>query len=301
MAAVLQDIENVRKSPGLSSEALAKEGGTKNIRPEKLSQGRSGLVHTTDTFKCGAEVLEDIENVRKSPGGTKNICPEKLSQGRSGLVHTTDTFKCGAYIEVRFKEHSHLSSTLLRQASLAARQAELYTIDVTKQIRLKTAQQIHQVRSRARKRGYGDGLLEGHEKLANTLTDLHNHHRRMMHQLEGQCLKLVIQVAEKIIQDELHQNPASISKRIHTAMEGLFEQSLLEVELAPQDRDSVSKYLRSILNPCPTITICESLTAGEVKLHTSAGTISLSCIAELQELHERFQARHGANNERNEL
>ena len=42
-------------------------------------------------------ILEDIENVRKSPGGITNIHPENLGQGRSGLVNEPDIFNGGVY------------------------------------------------------------------------------------------------------------------------------------------------------------------------------------------------------------
>jgi len=46
----------------------------------------------------GRDILEDIENVRKSPGGKINIPAEKESQSRSGFDNETDISIGGGYI-----------------------------------------------------------------------------------------------------------------------------------------------------------------------------------------------------------
>ncbi len=150
------------------------------------------------------------------------------------------------------------------------------------------------------KAGFEAGYLEGRKEAQSVIEEamelrefLDERKESIYKEAEEQVIQLVLEIAKKVIGDELTQNREAILSLVNTALQKCAFKKKLVLKISPQDLDFITENKERICMLVEGISDIDiisdlSLTAGSCIIETPSGEINSSVDVQIKEIEKIF-------------
>jgi flagellar assembly protein FliH len=129
--------------------------------------------------------------------------------------------------------------------------------------------------------------------LSSIIADLRHYKNATAAQLEPVVTDLAIQIARKIVKDEVAANPTIIKRNVMHALATIVDKEQVVLELNPQDRDLMEKYQKTVMASFRdikgvTIESNDTVERGGCYVRTLRGEIDATIDTQFREIAKAF-------------
>lgn len=157
----------------------------------------------------------------------------------------------------------------------------------------KAKNQAVQLKEQARQEGFEEGRKEGYEKgqqeareeftpliqgFQKIVEDLSEFRKKMYPRLEREMIELVVELAKKVVHQELTVREDSVKEMIHAAVQAILDKEYLTIRVHPKDKEHAENFqpeLQKMYGEIKNIKLetHEGITRGGCVVETNFGTI----------------------------
>lgn len=167
------------------------------------------------------------------------------------------------------------------------------------------AERAQREAERLRERGYREGLEAGRaqgeaetrstlDSLAGLLDELARERRRLLHEMDGEILKLALDVAAQVVRSEIGANPQVVLRMVRHGLDRLGRRERIRIRINPREAEVVAGALSARGSLPEEVEIVEdsSVEAGGCILESPTGNLDVRPSVQLEEIRRELLAEH---------
>lgn len=222
----------------------------------------------------------------KTDGDPSPSTKEGVLHEFSDIAQTAPTRKTRENFVFDSSEARNFDATSIKGARLGVK-------EILKDALEKAKNQAVQLKGQARQEGFEQGRKEGFDRgqqdakeefipliqgFQKLVQDLSEFRKKMYPRLEREMIELVVELAKKVVHQELSAREDSVKEMIHAAVQEVLDKEYLTIRVHPQDKEHAETFepeLKKMYGEIKNIKVepHEGITRGGCEIETNFGTI----------------------------
>lgn len=248
--------------------------------------------------------MNKVQPVEKKIIQTKKIEMNKFLDVQSSLRHIANPEQLKqmliSEIDVLEKQYEQLKAEIQKEQEQAKRTIEQWWQDKQEEAEQVAQRLADEATARGYQSGYEQGMLQSendYQQKSQEIQDLietaYEERRKIIQQSEPFLLNLSVEIAKKIITEELNQHSDQFLNMVKQALKQVEEYEDIIVHVSPQDYPFILPFIEELENYAGTdselkLIPVPHVSKGSCMIHTVSGSYDVTISSQLEEIKQQL-------------